>query len=300
VNNHILLLGVVAALVLSLERLAQAIEVDGGAGHRVWPRLIWCGTLAGAGYTIDLGVGPVLLLATVGLVAYRCRSLASMAAFVVAAVPWLALHHVLNYGIGGTWTPASAAPQHFVWPGSPFNASNMTGGWNHESLPRGMLYAVAMLLGKRGLVTHSLPLLLALPGFVLLWRRRSRHWPELLFATGLFGGTWLLYAAASNNYSGLCCSIRWFVPLLAPGYYVLAVLLAEHPRLRPDFLVLSAAGGLMGGLMWWHGPWHARTGPWLWPLVAAALAGWWWTAGKRRQTALEREIACSAAVAAKI
>jgi len=32
-------------------------------------------------------------------------------------------------------------------------------------------------------------------------------------------GVWLLYAALSNNYGGLCCSIRWFVPLLAPAVY---------------------------------------------------------------------------------
>ena len=60
------------------------------------------------------------------------------------------------------------------------------------------------------------------------------------------GGTWLLYAALSNNYSGPCCSIRWFVPFLAPAYYVLALLLKRFPEYRWDFYVLSGWGAVLG------------------------------------------------------
>src|SRR5262245_30372488 len=55
VNNHILLLGVTAALTLGFVRLAQ------DPAPRL-TRLLILGTLAGLGYTLDLGAGPVLLV----------------------------------------------------------------------------------------------------------------------------------------------------------------------------------------------------------------------------------------------
>ena len=88
------------------------------------------------------------------------------------------------------------------------------------------------------------------------------------------GGTWLVYALNSNNYSGMCCTIRWFVPLLAPAYFVLAVFLREQPRYRADFLILSFWGILLAGLAWWYGPWIQHMVPLFWPLEAAALLSW--------------------------
>jgi hypothetical protein len=90
----------------------------------------------------------------------------------------------------------------------------------------------------------------------------------------------MAYAAASSNYSGLCCSIRWFVPLLAPGYYVLGLFLREFPRYLRDFLVLSGCGAVCAGLMWWEGPWMKHAVPFFWAIQAAALLGclvcWGW------------------------
>ena len=131
-----------------------------------------------------------------------------------------------QYAVGGTLQPANAVAEYLDWPGSPFDAGNMTGTWKHT--PGHLLsYAAALLLGKRGFLGHNLPLLLAVVGGVLLLRRRLAERPELVFAAAWSIGTWLLYAVASNNYSGQCCSIRWFVPLLAPGYYALALLLEK-------------------------------------------------------------------------
>ena len=60
VNNHILLLAVTAALMLALAHAAE----DALAGRINWPRLALLGTLAGLGYTIDLGAGPPHLVCT--------------------------------------------------------------------------------------------------------------------------------------------------------------------------------------------------------------------------------------------
>jgi hypothetical protein len=101
------------------------------------------------------------------------------------------------------------------------------------------------------------------------WRKR----PEVLWAAACCGGTWLLYSVASNNSSGLCLSIRWFVPLLAPAYYLLAMWLHKHPRYWMLFGLLSAWGFLlMVGTG--DGPWSSRVLPGFWLIQGGAILTW--------------------------
>ncbi len=267
VNNHILLLAVAAALFLGLVKLAEERRI----GQAPLSRFLSLGWLVGLGYTMDLGAGPVLLICTLAMLAFRCPRLGPLSAFALAALPWLVLHHVVNYMVGGTLKPANAVPEYFDWPGCAFNAQNMTGSWKHASVFHFLVYAAGLLLGRRGFLGHNLPLFLALPAVVVLLRRRSAEWPELLLSGAWCGGTWLLYAATSNNSSGVCCSIRWFVPLLAPCYYVLALFLREYARLQWVFLILSGWGAVAASLMWWQGPWMKHMVPFYWPIQGAAL-----------------------------
>ncbi len=276
VNNHILLLAVTALLLMALvhvARRARAAPLD-------WPRLLWVGSLAGLGYTIDLGAGPILLCCTLGLIAYRHRRIMPVLAVSLAALPWLVLYHALNYQIGGTFRPAAAVPEYLEWPGSLFHPDNMTGVWNHHTLQDFLTYAGGLLLGERGFLGHNLPLFLALPGVVILAGRRVRELPEVLFAVIFCTGTWLAYAGASNNYSGSCCSIRWFVPFLAPAYFILAVLVRDDVIYRRAFFVLTAFGVLFGAIMWYRGPWYHLTLPYFWTiqiegLACAFIVGYW-------------------------
>jgi len=278
VNNHILLLAVAAVLFLRLAGLAQQTN------HST-PRqsgALTLGCLAGLGYTMDLGAGPVLLVCTLAVLTYRCPRPGAVGAFALAALPWLVLHHVVNYLVGGTFKPANAVPEYFDWPGCAFNAQNMTGSWKHPNVFHFLVYASALLVGKRGFLGHNLPLFLALPALFVLLRRRRFEWPELMVAGAWSCGTWLLYAATSNNSSGLCCSVRWFVPLLVPCYYALALFLREYGQITRAFLILSAWGGVMAGLMWWQGPWMKHMVPYFWPIQLAAFVSlviWW---GRRR------------------
>jgi hypothetical protein len=270
VNSHILLLAITSALVLCLIRMAQQIHL----GPIPWRRVFGLGSLAGLGYTIDLGVGPVLLLCTLGLMVYRLRSFNFVAVFLMAALPWLALHHAVNYAVAGTLMPASMVMEYLQWPGSPWTPENITGRWNHSTIGHFLSYSAALLVGERGFIGHNLPLALVVPGGVALLRRRGTYFPEILHAGCLIIGTWLVYALGSTNYSGDAASIRWFVPLLAPGYLILALSLRETPQYLCDFLVLSAWGSIVGGMMWWQGPWMQGMVPFFWHLQVAALLTW--------------------------
>jgi hypothetical protein len=286
VNNHMLLLGVAGPLFWVLTRLADNVRT--GKPCAWWPML--AGALAGLGYTIDLGTGPILLVGTGLLILFRCRRVVPVIAFVLAALPWLVLHHSVNCAVGGTFKPANAVAEYFDWPGCPFNATNLTGGWQHPSVWHFLGYAAELLAGKKGFLGHNPALFLLPVAIVILARRRPKEWPELLFAAFWSVGTWLAYAATSNNASGLCCSIRWFVPLLVAGYFVLAVLLREQPHCRADFLVLSGWGLAIATLTTWRGPWMKHMVPFYWPIQAGVLLTWGAIACARRRRSIQRVI----------
>jgi hypothetical protein len=266
VNNHILLLGVCAALMLAFIRLAEASR----EGRIPWAWVAAVGSLAGLGYTIDLGFGPVLIGCAGALVLFRTRRVAPCAVFALAALPWLVLHHAVNYATGGTLVPANAVAEYLDWPGSPFNAANMTGGWKHESVSHLVIYAAGLLAGKKGLIGYNLPLFLLAPALFFLVRR-SPWLPEVLFSLALIVGVWLMYAVNSTNASGQCLSVRWFVPLLAPGYFLLALYLRQTPQALRDLLLLSAGGLVLTAMGWWYGPWLRHMVPGFWPVQAGVL-----------------------------
>ncbi|MCS6851276.1 MAG: hypothetical protein NZ700_08930 [Gemmataceae bacterium] len=283
VNNHVLLLGVGAAAMLDLVRLAKEYAL----GHSSTLRLIRLGCWLGLAYAIDLGAGPVLLLCAVPVVVSRCRRWWPLTAFAVSAFSWVGFHHAVNAWIGGTLGPANAQPEYLNWPGSPFTAHSMTGRWAHDSLLDLVKYSLALLVGKRGFLIHNLPLLLLIPAVVGLRRYKGRYRPELLVALGWCVGNWLLYAVASSNYSGACCSIRWFVPLLAPGFFALALFLKRHPWAESDLTLLSLWGVVLVVIMYPAGPWRARLVPGYWLIAALAIASWLLLAvGRQRQAAL--------------
>ena len=101
----------------------------------------------------------------------------------------------------------------------------------------------------------------------------------------------LLYAATSQIISGVCLSVRWFVPLLAAGYLALAVLVREVPAARTDLAVLLAGGLAIGVEGTIRGPWYGHILTTYWPVVGVTLTAWgaiwvrraWtWAAGRTR------------------
>jgi len=270
VNNHILFLGLAALVTLQLVQLAK----DGIAS---WPRMLLLGAAAGLAYSADLGVGPPLIVTLLGVIVWRTGSGMSVAKFLLGAGPWLILHHAVNYAVGGALKPANAVPEYLAWPGSPFSAETMTGQLNHPSVFHFFAYAAQMLVGKQGFLFHNLATLLVLPAAFRLWRTRNdavAYRPEVVWALAWCALGWLAYAATSNNYSGGCLSIRWFVPLLAPLYLVIAVGLRAGVIALRELAVLTGAGVVLMALAWWNGPWTLRMVPGYWIVAAGALIAW--------------------------
>jgi hypothetical protein len=282
VNHHVMLLAVSAGAWLLIMGLEQ--------GKQAPPRIGGLGFLAGLGWAFDFGVGPLMLATLFTLVLWRCRRLATVIVFLLAAAPPIAAHHTVNFAIGGTMLPANTVADYFRWPGSPFNPDNLTGAWHHDSLGRFIAYSLGIMFAKRGFLGHSLPVFLALAKLGVLWRLKPRLRPELLAAAGFCLGVWLLYAASSNNSSGLCCSIRWFVPLLAPLYFLLIRLLAARPDLQPDLLLLACFSAVLMAIAWWQGPWTPVKGWVYYPCLGLGLGSWGlyrWMRRRSQQIATE-------------
>ncbi len=266
VNAHLPFLAAAVWLVVLLAR-AQA------AGRLSARTAVGVGTLAGVGYTLDLGVGPALVVALVPFVAVGFRSVCAVAIVGSALTPWVAAHHALNYQIAGTLVPANAVAEYLRWPGSPFDAQTATGGLKHS--PAGLLlYAADLLVGKKGFLTHNLPLCLSVAGAVRLAWSRPTDRAAVGFCAGWSALAVGVYAATSTNLSGAAASVRWFVPLLAPGYWVLGLTLRAHPWLWPDLAWLTLCGVGPAVLMWAAGPWMQHLVPGWWAWAAVAGVGW--------------------------
>src|SRR5262249_35734928 len=148
--------------------------------------------------------------------------------------PWAAVHHGVCFAFAGTWRPVNTVVEYFDYPGSLFTRATLTGFWNHAGALDFLAYAGGLLFGNRGFLQANLPLLLALPAAVVLLRSRTQDRAAVLACVAWPAATWLLYAALSVNYSGDALGNRWLVPLLAPGYYLIARLLRDRPEWLPD------------------------------------------------------------------
>jgi len=210
-------------------------------------------------------------------VCIKWRNLTSPALCALGMLPLVALHHWLNYRIAGTFGPANANPQFFDYPGSAFSAENMTGHWAHDSIGSLIGYAAGLLVGPHGFLLYNLPLLVIPLGALGAWRAFPDRRPELVFAALLGVGSWMLYAFGSNNYSGLALSVRWFVPLLVPAYFVLMLAIAARPSLVDQLKILTQFGVVLTAVLFWIGPWRNPNQLVPWTIAGISLAAFVWS-----------------------
>ncbi|HVS40239.1 MAG TPA: hypothetical protein VMS17_32070 [Gemmataceae bacterium] len=288
VNSHLPCLAAAAAVLLNLAAL------DRPHGFIVG-RLLLIGALAAFVYVLEQPIGGLLLVAAAVAAAVRLRRPTAVVWIALAALPWAAVHHLVTWAYAGTFGPANVNADFFRYEGSTFDESNLTGRWNHASIGAFAVYALGMLFGERGFLLSNPTLLLAFVagwhGFAAQRGRRNSATPEpgrksmAHTETVCFGlwclAVWLLYAALSTNDSGQCCTIRWFLPLLAPAYFWLALLLRDRPQYRIDFVLLSGWGAVLAVYFWIGGPFTAYSASYnrffpyfFWPVAACALLTW--------------------------
>jgi hypothetical protein len=282
VNQHIWLLAIAVLLVRQALTLQPSREASLRASRGSVRHLALLGTLTGLGYTIDMAAGPLLFVCMLGWLVTRAwtairwsQRFSMVAIFLAAALPWMLLHHAIVYSIAGTIGPPGSVAAYLDWPGSPFHAGNITGNWQHPNAAKFFVYCADLLVGQKGFLGHNpvlFTLLFALPA---LFRRPLLAKPELFWLLLWSAATFLVYAAASNNYSGYCVSVRWFVPLLAPAFFALGLYWREVPAGRNGIVILGGWGIAWGVLCWWWGPWQSPPLWLFWSILALGSIHWW-------------------------
>lgn len=268
-NSHIAQLGAVAAACVFLCRISDRYT----EGRPAWGSLVAAGLLAGFAYNLDFGVGPPFVLAVLAVVAVRTRRFAPVAVSGLASLFLILPGHAINYAIGGDFVkPLNMHPEYLAWPGSPFGMT-MTGVVRPRPVAQ-VLYTLDLLFGKKGFLTHNPPLLLAVAAGVLLLRRAGRDRLELLALGAWCVCGWLMYGVLSKNHGGACVSVRWFVPFLVPGFWLLAKLISERPAFRSDFAALALWGVPLAASAWVVGPWWERNVPLYWWVFGGSLVTW--------------------------
>lgn len=287
VNNHIQLLAVISWLLPCMIEVARRFGND----LRLLSsslKLPLIGLLAGLGYVIDLGIGPVLFVCVCGWLVWRCRDVRSwrqrfalLALFGAGALPLPLLHHVVNYQIAGTIIPANAVAEFLQWPGSPFDTGNMTGRWQHDHPARLLIYGLEMMIGRKGFLAHNLTLVISVAVAPMLLRLPMKEKPEFVCMLVFSVLAFVVYAVTSNNYSGRCLSIRWFVPLLAPAYIAIALAVRARPEFAKFFVPFALAGAAWSLLAWRDGPWTSPPLVQLWVISSLAWIAFGWLLARR-------------------
>ncbi|MFO0936547.1 MAG: hypothetical protein U0798_08560 [Gemmataceae bacterium] len=236
--------------------------------------IAWCGILTGMAYSADASAGLTLLVAVVIGLLGMTRSPIAVLTLLLFASPFILGHHVINYWVGGSLAPANANPDYFHWEGSPFTTGKITGRWRHGTSLHFLEYCGDLLFGKQGFLFHNLPLLLlgvwSWPLLKCAKRERAIVFTAVLWCLATF----FLAAVSSTNRSGQCLSVRWFLPLLAPGFMALAMLLQDRPSLIPEFRLLALWGVPLAVGSAIYGLWIPHMIPGYWGIIAGALVSW--------------------------
>jgi hypothetical protein len=242
-NNHIVAVPVVLAMLVCIEK------ARGGSATPAMMALL--GLLGGALYALDPVVGALLLVSGAVLSLHRGSAMDVTWIAAGALLPIL-LHHWMNYRIGGTLKPFGSIPEYFAYPGSYFSRDSITGIWQYRDFRSWTHYLVGLLWGHKGLFRADLTLLFLLPALFVLFRRGGRLRPLGFVGLGVFSITLLFYSVVSNNFSGGVCSIRWFLPLIPLGYYLIAVAFHALPSAVDTFLLVGTFCAPLAFDKWEH------------------------------------------------
>jgi len=202
--------------------------------------LIITGSLISLAGSIDLNSFLYLLFVAGWLI---LRSLKSAIVFSLACLPPIAIWLGLNIHTSGSPIPPAMNAPLWDYPGSAFNSQLLSGLAGHQTVQGFLFYTFHMILGNRGLISHTPLLILAIYGIHLLWQQKDHPYRQeyLLFFTASIC-YFMLFVSRTVNYSGFAFGVRWFVtPMLI---LCLPIALLESPakksaRFRVFFVFIA-------------------------------------------------------------
>lgn len=183
------------------------------------------------------------LFVLVAAVLFARESLRNGIILAFAAVPLTVLYLLLNTWTSGSLRPPSMNAPLWNYPGSIFSETTLSGLAHHATLQDHAVYAYHMLVGARGLISHSPILVASLFALPLVLGRNSPAARRGNLAGVLLGCAAFIafYILRTNNYAGGSFGPRWYVTVMLCLCLPLAALepvLRSSPAKRTAFLAL--------------------------------------------------------------
>lgn len=244
-NGH----GISGLLLAVVVYLLLRIEWHGVTGQR----LLTLGGALGAVAAIELL--PLVSFVPLTLTYLATRGDMTMTqwrTFAACLVAPLVIQALINLQITGDVIPAGFHHELFLYPGSAFDASSLTGTLKFDSASAFFTYAWTALVAGRGYFTFAPLLLLAMIAGVVEWRwwwARARGVYVVLFV-----GTFLSLGAAlvtSNQYGGESVGFR-FATYLAPAMLTLLLPWMSQSatrRLAPRAVLVAGLASVIAMLL---------------------------------------------------
>lgn len=155
------------------------------------------------------------------------RSVKLGCVFLLSCVPLIVIFLGLNFYTSGSIIPPAMNQVLWDYPGSSFNQENLSGLATHKGILGILNYTFHMILGNRGLISHTPILLFSI--FALIVTFRDKYFPykkEYLYILTASLAFMLLYILKTVNYSGFAFGIRWFASVM----FILCLPLAHIKR----------------------------------------------------------------------
>ncbi len=268
VNNHVVSGLLVACLAWTLLKIEK--------GYLSAGLMVTVGAIIGLLITVEVIPAVSFVPITIACLVMRpdVRSRPYVAALAGgAAVPLLA-HAIINIGQTGDVIPGGFHSELFVYEGSKFDSTTLSGNMNHPSVREFADYAWRALFSEKGYFSYApVPLVGALAGF-LGWRWWSRY--RMLHVVMLGGAVLSLFASLlmTNNFGGFAAGFR-HATYLAPAFVVLLlpILSTEARSARIVARVTLAAAvcsALFLAIVTAPRPWY----PYTFPPESPVLKSW--------------------------
>jgi hypothetical protein len=239
-NNHS------ACGALAITGAWQLFQVRNGPRHAYLAGL--CFALA-ASVDITFFVFLAIALLPVAVVG---RSPRNVMWYALGAAPIVVVYFVLNVAVSGSLVPPAMNATLWNYPGSWFDAGNLSGVAHHQGAREALGYAFDLLLGAHGLFSYTPLLFFSVYAFVLLLGTATPYRIEL----AALGAACFVYVGAcvvmSTTASGDSYGCAWWSALMPVAFLPIAALepvVTRDRRLRVLFcaaVVVSIAVAWLG------------------------------------------------------
>jgi hypothetical protein len=171
------------------------------------------------------------------------KSFKSGIIFLLACVPFILIFLGLNIYTSGSLIPPAMNKALWNYPGSIFNQANLSGLATHKGISGILIYTFHMIIGNRGLISHTPVLLVSIYSLIVIFKSRYFVYKkEFLYISAASFAFILLYILKTVNYSGYAFGIRWFatvIPLLCLSIAHIGSEIRNSRKLKILFIIIT-------------------------------------------------------------